>query len=374
MRNELPEMIALAERMVSCDVAGTLATLFSARGSTYRPLGSMMVSLPGMQAGGVSGGCLEGHVAREGALATQHQPAAILSFSTAHETDDRVPVLVSGGSIDILVERLTPAHLVWLKDLSAAAGADAPSVLQCLVEQSGDAIEVHRRWLHASGRTATLPRELERACERVLREETTCLIPLGAGHRALMQYVPPLSRLVIAGAGDDAGPLCDIGKLLLGWHVTVADRHARLATAARFPNADVVMASDWDEIAEALTITARTAVVLMTHSLEDDARVLALLAAKSPSYVGSLGPAQRREWLLEEAAANGAHLSAQLVAQLRGPMGLDLGDRSPAGIALAAAAEILAWMNGRDAQPLSAVVSSESLATWRNARSPTFVP
>jgi xanthine dehydrogenase accessory factor len=351
MRNELLEMIALGERMISSSVTGTLATLLAARGSTYRPVGSMMVSLPGLQAGGISGGCLEAYVAREGALATVHQPATILSFSTAHEMPGRVPVLGCGGSIDILVERLTPAHIVWLKELSAARSADAPSVLQCLVESSGTTVEVRRRWLYSSGRTAGIPRKLERICRQVLLDEKTCHVPLGGGDRALMYYVPPVSRLVIFGAGDDAGPLCDLGRLL-GWHVTVADRRARLATATRFPNADAVIAGEWDEILDSLHVTSRTATVLMTHSLEDDACVLALLAAKTPSYVGALGPAHRREWLLEEVAANGARLSASLIAQLRGPIGLDLGDRSPAGIALAVAAEILAWTNGRDAQPL----------------------
>jgi xanthine dehydrogenase accessory factor len=351
MRHELPEMIALAERMIASDTPGTLATLFAARGSTYRPLGSMMISLPGMHAGGVSGGCLEAYVAREGVLATQSQPAVILSFSTAHETADRVPVLGCGGSIDILVERLTPAHLVWLKELSAATSADAPSVLQCLVEGSGPAVAVRRQWLHVSGRTVDMPHELDAICRRVLREGKTCHVPLGTNHRALLHFVPPVSRLVIVGAGDDARPLCDLVKML-GWHVAVVDRRGRLATAARFPNADVVIAGEWDEILGRVHITSRTAVVLMTHSLEDDARVLALLGAQPPAYLGALGPAQRREWLLEEAEANGARLSAALIAQLRGPMGLDLGDRSPSGIALAVVAEILASTNGRDAQPL----------------------
>ena len=103
----------------------------------------------------------------------------------------------------------------------------------------------------------------------------------------------------------------------------------------------------------------------MTHSLEDDARVLALLAPRHPSYVGALGPIQRRQWLLEEVAAQGATLSASLIAQLRGPAGLDLGDRSPTGIAVAVAAEILAWMNDRDARPLSSKAAPE---TWREPR------
>src|SRR5579863_7672590 len=64
MTEELDAMIALAKRLVASGIPGTLSTLFSARGSTYRPLGSMMVSLPGAHAGGVSGGCLEEYVAR----------------------------------------------------------------------------------------------------------------------------------------------------------------------------------------------------------------------------------------------------------------------------------------------------------------------
>ena len=364
MRHELREMIALAERMIASGVPGTLATLFAAHGSTYRPLGSMMVSLPGMHAGGVSGGCLEAYVAREGVLATRRQPAAILSFSTAHQTPVGAPVLGCGGSIEILVERLTSGHVAWLKELSAATAADAPSVLQCLVDSSGGALDVRRQWLHVAGRTTTMPHQLEVICRRVLREAKTCHLPLDANHHALMHFIRPVTRLVIVGAGDDARPLCDLGKLL-GLDVTVVDRRARLATAARFPNADRVGAGEWDECLGRVHITSRTAVVLMTHSLEDDACVLALLDAQRPAYVGALGPEHRREWLLEEAAANGAHLSASLIAQLRGPVGLDLGDRSPAGIALAVIAEILASVNGRDAQPLGMGVETDTQANAR---------
>ena len=349
MRQELQEMVALGERMIASGVPGILATVFAARGSTYRPLGSMMIGLPGTFAGGVSGGCLEAYVLREGVLATRHQPAAILSFNTSHETPVGAPALGCGGSIEILVERLGAGHRSCLKELSEASAADAPSVLQCLVDTSGDTVEVRREWLHLSGRSKNLPHELAAICRRALNEEKTCHVPLGANRRTLVQYVPPISRLVIVGAGDDARPLCDLGKLL-GWHVTIVDRRAHLATPARFPKADMVSAGEWDDILGCVPVTSRTAVILMTHSLEDDACVLALLPAQ-PGYIGALGPADRREWLLDEAATHG-RLSESLIAQVRGPIGLDLGDRSPEGIALSVTAEIVAWTNGRDAQPL----------------------
>ena len=74
-----------------------------------------------------------------------------------------------------------------------------------------------------------MPHELEVICRQALSEGKTCHVPLGANRRTLVQYVPPISRLVIVGAGDDARPLCDLGKLL-GWHVTIVDRRAHLAT------------------------------------------------------------------------------------------------------------------------------------------------
>ena len=158
---------------------------------------------------------------REGVLATRRQPAAILSFNTAHETPVGAPALGCGGSIEILVERLGPEHRVCLNELSAASAADAPSVLQCLVETSDGAVEVRRQWLHLSGRAKKMPHELEIICRQVLSEGKTCHVPLGANRSTLVQYVPPISRLVIVGVGDDARPLCDLGKLL-GWHVTLS--------------------------------------------------------------------------------------------------------------------------------------------------------
>jgi xanthine/CO dehydrogenase XdhC/CoxF family maturation factor len=80
--------------LIESDTPGTLSTLFSARGSTYRPVGSMMVSLPGMHAGGISGGCLEDYVARAGERATRNTAAVMLRFSTHPDADDDVPILL----------------------------------------------------------------------------------------------------------------------------------------------------------------------------------------------------------------------------------------------------------------------------------------
>jgi len=326
MTGELVDVADLARRLVASDTPGTLTTLFSARGSTYRPLGSMMVSLPGRRAGGISGGCLEEYVARIGERATRSTPAVMLRFDTHPDADETIPVLGCGGSIELLVERLTPNHVAFLTAFAAAAGRDTDSWVACVARRDGESVSVTRDWLPPADHET-------RSIHKVVASDTDVLV----------QYVPALTRLVIFGAGDDARPLCDIGASL-GWHVSVADRRTRLATAARFPRARTIVAAEWDEAIDALTFSTRTAVVLMTHSVDDDACILARLARQPLAYLGALGPAHRREWLVEQASA-AAHT-------LRGPIGLDLGDRSPAGIAVAVAAEILARLNCRHARPL----------------------
>jgi len=351
MNRELAAMITLANRLVASGIHGTLSTLFAARGSTYRTLGAMMVSLPGMHAGGISGGCLEEHVARAGARATQDAPAVMLRFSTHPDSDDDAPILGCGGSIDVLVERLTADHVTLLEEFASASERDECALLASVVRRAGQTLSVRREWLGAADGARCVTPDLGRIYGEVAREARSRHAALDSDADVLVQYVPPVTRLLIFGAGDDAQPLCEIGALL-GWHVSVADRRARLATPARFPHAQVVFAGDWDEAVAALGFSPRTAAVLMTHSLEDDAQVLSLLARRQVSYIGALGPAHRRQWLLEEVDALGGRLNDDLRLKVRGPIGLDLGDRSAAGIAVAVAAEVLAHLNARDAQPL----------------------
>jgi xanthine dehydrogenase accessory factor len=333
--HDLDAMRALASRMLRSGTPGTLSTLFAACGSTYRPLGSMMVGFPGRHAGGVSGGCLEEYIARVGERETRNAPAAMLHLSTHPDSQDNAPVLGCGGSIDVLVERLTAGHLAFIEEFSAAIERDEGAILACMVRRNGDTLSVAREWLRsADGCTATV-----------------------SDRDVLLQYVPPITRLVIFGAGDDARPVCEIGASL-GWHVSVADRRARYATRARFPRARAVLACDWHDAVGSVRFSPRTAVVLMTHSLDDDARVLSLLARRRVAYVGALGPAHRREWLLEEASALGIAATDPVARMLRGPIGLDLGDRSPVGIAVAITAEILAHFNRRPALSLNAHVAA----------------
>jgi xanthine dehydrogenase accessory factor len=365
IRNELSEMIALAQRLSAAGEPAVLATLFAANGSTYRPLGSMMVGgpSPAFMAGGVSGGCLEEFIARRGRTLTERQPAVMLNFDADPQADHGdTPSLGCGGSIEVLVERFVPDHLEFLRKFAAAHEADRPSTAACVIDTSAAPMISVRRMLLTEGDDSTeIEPQLKLLRKRATLAERSIEGPIGSQKRALVHYVRPLVRLVILGAGTDARPLCTLGRSL-GWHVCVADRRARLATRARFPDADEIVATDWRNALRSITFTPQTAVVLMTHGLVDDAELLPLLTERPMAYVGVLGPAHRRRWLLEN-VEDAAEFPASFIDRLRGPVGLDLGDRSPGGIAVSIVSEILAELNSRTPAPLFQSGTADSAFT-----------
>lgn len=160
----------------------------------------------------------------------------------------------------------------------------------------------------------------------------------------LQVFNPPL-RLLVIGAVHIAQALIPMAQVL-GYEVTVIDPRQAWANADRFPGVRLV--HDWpDEALEALAPDRRTAVVALTHDPKLDDPAL-LLALQSPAfYIGALGStrthAKRRERLAE------AGVEAAAFARIDGPIGLAIGARSPAEIALSILAKMTQVRQGAPA-------------------------
>ena len=165
-----------------------------------------------------------------------------------------------------------------------------------------------------------------------------------AGEATLfVETLDPPQRLVIFGAGEDARPLATLGALL-GWSVVVADGRRQLARPERFPQAErVVLLGEGDEV----ELRAEDAVVVMTHSYEQDRTMLERALAVTPRYLGLLGARHRSSLLVSEAAVRLGWTVAQCCEQLYAPVGLDLGGDGAEAIALAVVAEIQACVQGK---------------------------
>jgi xanthine/CO dehydrogenase XdhC/CoxF family maturation factor len=186
------------------------------------------------------------------------------------------------------------------------------------------------------------------AARELLTTERSEIRTLAEGIRAFVEILDPPLRLVICGAGHDAVPLVRAASLL-GWNVTVVDDRPAFLNRERFPEAHgFVPVDDPSEVAAAVTVDARTFVVVMTHNFLRDKAYLRGLLTTDARYVAMLGPAARTQRLLMELEEEGTPITEERRSRIHGPAGLDLGAEGPEEIAQAIIGEIVAVRRGRD--------------------------
>jgi xanthine dehydrogenase accessory factor len=329
---ERGQIVTLASR--DKGAAGVLVTLVRAEGSSYRRPGARLLVVDGEYAGTISGGCLETEVVKKAAWAVR-SGAIVERYSTVFDDTSDIPYgLGCGGTVDLLLEPSgTPEFVALLKALEGSLRGEPSVVITLLPNEhapmlravlSADEVTFRSDRFAASMIDAALAGELE---------------------NAFVERLAPPQRLIVLGAGDDVRPLVRMANLL-GWGVTVVDGRKQLARAERFPEARQVLAIQAGLVAE-IVINADDAVVLMTHSYEQDREWLAAVLPIAPRYLGVLGARHRSSLLVSEASAMTGLSIAERCARIFAPVGLDLGGDGPEAIALAVIAEAQACCMGK---------------------------
>jgi len=165
-----------------------------------------------------------------------------------------------------------------------------------------------------------------------------------------IESFPRPPRLIIVGAVHTAIPLHRLAKEI-GYHVAVVDARGGLATRERFPEADILRI-DWpDDALLEFGLDSSTAVVVLTHDPKFDEPALLSALASDAFYIGAIGSRTTNEQRRASLLAQG--ISAEQLARIHAPIGLDIGSRTPAEIALAILAEVVAVRHGRRGGRLS---------------------
>lgn len=210
----------------------------------------------------------------------------------------------------------------------------------------------------AVGATGSIHLELDGCIVSDARElldaqrNDTCLYEVsGAQVQIFIETFPPPQRLIIIGAVHVAIPLHRLAKQL-GFHVTVVDARGQLATYERFPQADALIEEWPDDALLKLEPDSSTSIVVLTHEPKFDHPAL-VTALRSPArYIGAIGSRTTNEQRLAALLEDG--FSDDVIARIHAPVGLDIGARTPAEIALSVLAEVVAARYGRPGGHLSA--------------------
>ena len=186
------------------------------------------------------------------------------------------------------------------------------------------------------------PAGLEEAIAKAFRTGQSGSVEAAGKVWFLNVHLPP-PRLVVIGAVHISQALAPMARIA-GYDLEIVDPRTAFATQERFP--DVPLFAEWPEtVLKEHPLDAYTALAALTHDPKiDDLPLIASLDAGC-FYVGALGSrkthAKRRERLLE------AGVGEDAFARIHAPIGLDIGASSPAEIAVAILAQVIASFRAR---------------------------
>jgi len=341
------KIVQLASQNLSA--SGVLVTLVRAEGSSYRKPGARLLTIGNEYAGTISGGCLEAEVIKKAAW-TVRSGAVLEHYSTWFDDTADIPYgLGCGGSVDLLLEPTETAEYEALLGALKRSLAGIPATVVTWLPS--ERMPMRRAVLSAS-------EEIEFRSNRLLDADIEAA-RAGEMEGVFVERLLPPQRLVVLGAGDDAKPLVAMAALL-GWHTSVVDGRAQLSRVGRFPEAQRVLAIQPGKL-DQIGIVPEDAVVLMTHSYEQDREWLAALLPSPPRYFGVLGARHRSSLLVSEASKLTGLSIAECCERIHAPVGLDLGGDGPEAIALAVIAEVQACCMGK--LPISRRLSAIDVAS-----------
>lgn len=315
---DIPEMALAWHR---AGRGAVLATVVETWGSAPRPTGSQLaVAGDGNFLGSVSGGCVEGAVVSEATEALASGQARLLSFGVSDDQAFAVG-LACGGTMRVLVEpvglALPAAMLAELVALRAARQAAAYLV---------NTITWERRLFSGASDPLAVAVDVRMHADRSGMEENGWFIAI---HN-------PALRMVVVGAVHIAQALVPMARAC-GYDLRLIDPRGAFAAQARFPGETI--SDDWPDAAiHALQLDARAAVVTLTHDPKLDDPALMAAFATPAFYIGCLGSGRTHAKRLDR--LRGAGVTEAQIARLHAPVGLNIGAKSPAEIAVSILAQI----------------------------------
>lgn len=291
-----------------------LATVLETYGSSPRPVGSMMLYHPTKGiVGSLSGGCIEQELVEQLAHAEPLSPHVIncpqvIRYGGNSEEQQRLQ-LPCGGHLDVLLEKITADKAEHFSQL-----------FQALKQRHHTGREVN---LHSGDLAIIDDQSLQHDIQR--------------GGDTIQQALRPHDKLLMVGAGEVARCLAEIAKNL-EFEITLCDFRDEFLQGWQVDGVTVVKGLPDDLILESFN-DPHCAIVALAHDPRiDDMAMLEALNSEA-FYVGAMGSiatSNKRRARLQELG-----VSEQALQKLHAPIGLDIGSKTPYGIALSIVAHII---------------------------------
>ena len=318
-----------------------LGTLYKIEGPSYRSPGAMMLfNDAGEQFGLLSGGCLEADIQQRASQVMHSQCSMTICYDASDEDDMSFLMGIGcGGIIYILLQPLTAGNnYLQLPTICNILEKRQTCVFLQKITEHGEKAE-SRMVDQGSYDLSVITKQLG--------SRSSCLISLN-DHAWLATTMKPPLHLLIVGGGVDARPVASLAATL-GWETTLCDPRPANARREHFMQVHTILRCSPLELTDEPLFKAFDAAIVMTHNLQLDANAVAALQMSAIKYLALLGPAVRRDKVLELANLD----KNKVMVPIAGPAGLRLGGDLPEDIALSILAECQAVINHKDANSIS---------------------
>jgi xanthine dehydrogenase accessory factor len=318
-----------------------LATIVAAEGSTPQVAGaSAIFSSAGLVAGTVGGGLLEAKVEAVAREALGDLTARLVSIRLDADPSD-MEGAICGGTARVLVDpEAERSRDVFRQALDAIRGHGSGYLAAGIEPVEGDRVAVKRLWIKSGDLPPVPPGFSDGEHRRGLGAE------LDRSRYVYAEYVRPLPRLIIAGAGHVGRAVARQGRLL-DFAVTVIDDRAEFANAENVPDADTIILGDIGAAVRTVDEHGDDYYVIVTRGHQKDAEALRAVFVKPAAYVGMIGSRPKIEVMRREFLRNG-WATAEEWARVHAPIGLDIGSKTVDEIAVSIAAELVAVRSRRN--------------------------
>jgi xanthine dehydrogenase accessory factor len=315
-----------------------LATVVATWGSAPRPVGSQLcIDETGNFSGSVSGGCIEAAVVREALAVLASGLPKLIEFHVTNDMAWEVG-LSCGGRVEIFVSAAESQQRM-LSAVLKARGRGEPVVLATALPGGEQALLVEDRF----DGSLELDDETRAIARRIAIRGDSLSVSADQGRIFLHAFRPP-PRLIIVGAVHITEPLSRMAASA-GYEVVVIDPRRSFASRRQFGGLRVI--GDWPDVAmRKLKLDQWSAVVTLTHDPKLDDAALRIALASEVFYIGCLG--SRKTHLARLSRLRAAGFEDADVARVHGPVGLPIGARTPAEIAISILAEITQVRRGEN--------------------------
>jgi xanthine dehydrogenase accessory factor len=340
-----------------------VATVVRTHGSTPQVAGATLILGEGEDVraavGTLGGGCVEADAVE---TALQVITTGVPSLRAYELTEDLAwnTGLVCGGTMWILVQRDDLAYAFGDADVlaevaAASVGGPPIAIVTRLQKQNGGLTLAGRLAVRADGThlgslgDAGEDDSAVAAALAQLPHGTARLVKQGDDHDLLIEAIASRPRIVVAGGGHVALAIARQAAAL-DYDVTIVEDRPEFATDERFPGATVLQ-GDVPTTLGSLTYAWNSFIVIATRGHKLDADCVVEAVKTNARYIGLLG--SRRKTVLIEQMLRDLGVADDRIAAIRAPVGLDLGGRTPAEIALSVMAEITQIRYHGTGEPLS---------------------